>query len=178
MKDNKELIGVFADNYNRLAKIAIRVVGDKDTSLDVLQDVALILLRKEYRLKDIDSPIAFLTTCVKNTAVNYIRKASKTVLFDPVVMGEVHGDHNSSAKIDYIEWVETLNKYLASYSPELREAFIKHYVEGYPLSMVGKELGMTTNALSQQFKRMRDKIADQSPTFIILIMLLPYLTGR
>lgn len=178
MKESKKIIGVFADNYDRLAKVAIRVLGDKETALDALQDVALILLRKGYRQDEIHYPIAFLTTCVKNAALTYIRKASKTVLCDPAVMGEMNDDPYSSTSLDYIEWVETLNRYLSTYSPEYREAFIKHYIEGYPLKILGEELGMTPNALSQQFKRMRDKIADQSPTFLLLIMFLPLFTGQ
>ena len=77
--------------------------------------------------------------------------------------------------MDYLEWVMLLEKYLESYSPQLQSAFIKHYVDGYSLDSVARELNMTSNALAQQFRRMRNKIAQRSPEYKVLIMFLSYL---
>lgn len=87
----------------------------------------------------------------------------------------MHKDIYSNITIDYVEWVMLLEKCLVTYSPVLQNAFIKHYIDGYPLDTLAKGLEMTPNALSQQFKRMRKKIASQSPKYHMLLMILSLL---
>ncbi len=175
MINEKRIIDIFAENYKMLSRLAIMTVKDKDAALDVMQNVALILLKKENQLNDIDNVIGFLATCVRRAALNYIRDESRAYPTDPVKLEEMHSDVRSHIAIDYIEWVMMLKKHLVSYSPKLQSAFIKYYVDGYPLAVLAKELNMTPNALAQQFKRMRGKIASQSLKYNILIMILSFL---
>jgi len=57
----------------------------------------------------------------------------------------------------------------------LQNAFIMHYIDSYPLDTVANEIHMTPNALSQQFKRMRKKIAKQSKEYGMLLAVLSFL---
>lgn len=175
MITQKRIIDVFAENYKMLSKLAIMTVKNKDASLDVMQNVALILLKKENQLNDIDNVIGFLATCVRRAALNFLRDESRAYSTDPIKFEEMLSNVQSSIATDYIEWVMMLKKHLVSYSPKLQSVFIKYYVDGYPLTVLAEELGMTPNALAQQFKRMRGKIASQSPKYNILIMILSFL---
>lgn len=172
MSDEKKLIDIFIDHYPVLTKLAIMIVEDKTAALDVMQNVALIIVKKNYDLHDIDKPLGFLVTCVRRAALNYLRDKARTYPTDPTILEETHSDEYSHVMIDYVEWVATLEKFLSSYSPELQGAFIKHYIDGFSLIDVAKELGMTPNALSQQFRRMRNRIAKKAPEVMMLIMML------
>jgi len=175
LSDEKKLIDVFADNYATLSKFAIMIVKNKDTALDVVQNVALVIVSKAYNISEIKNPIAFLLTCVRRTALNYLRNESRLCQMDPVILEQMHSDEYRDASIDYLEWVMSLDTYLESYSLQLQKAFIMHYVDGYSLDEISKDLSMTQNALAQQFKRMRKKIAQTSPEFKALIMLLTFM---
>ena len=54
-----------------------------------------------------------------------------------------------------LEWKERLQSF---YSPEMAEAFIRRYADGYSTRELAKELEMTENALMQQFYRMRKRL--------------------
>lgn len=151
------------------------IVKDKNAALDVMQNVALVMATKAYQISEIKNPTAFLITCVRRAALNYLRDQSRAYPTDPAILEETHGDEYSDSAIEYLEWVMLLNKYLESYPPQLQSAFIKHYIDGYPLDTISKELNMTSNALAQQFRRMRRKIALKSPEYKILLIFLSYL---
>ena len=168
----KRLIDIFAENYAMLSKFALTIVEDKIAALDVMQNVALIILSKAYDISNIKNPTAFLITCVRRASLNYLRRESRTEPTDPTILEETHSDENSYFAIDYVEWVMLLNKFLDGYAPELQNAFIKYYVDGSPLIKLANELNMTPNALTQQFKRMRERIAARSPKFGVLLMIL------
>lgn len=53
---------------------------------------------------------------------------------------------------------EWLNRLLISYSPEIADAFLRCYMDGYSVKELAAELNMSENALSQQFRRMRKKM--------------------
>lgn len=170
-KENK-LIDVFAAKYTTLSKYAIMIVKDKDAALDVMQNVALVIVKKSYHISEIKKPTAFLITCIRRASLNYLRDQARANPTDPAILEETHSDEHSDGAIEYLEWVMSLKKYLESYSPKLQNAFIKHYVDGYPLDMIASELNMTSNALAQQFRRMRKKIAQRSPKYKVLLIFL------
>jgi RNA polymerase sigma factor (sigma-70 family) len=174
LSDEKKLIDVFADNYATLSKFAIMIVKNKDAALDVIQNVAFVIVTKAYNVSDIKNPNAFLLTCVRRAALNYLRNESRLCQTDPVILEQMLKSEYRDGSIDYLEWVMSLNRYLESYSPQLQKAFIMHYVDGCSLDAISKDLNMTPNALAQQFKRMRKKITQTSPEFKTLLMLLTF----
>ena len=175
MQDESKLIDVLTNNYATLSKFAIMIVKDKDAALEVMQNVALIIVTKEYQISEIKKPTAFLVTCVRRAALNYLRSESRAYPTDPVILEETHSDDYSRTVMNYIEWIMVLDKCLEAYSPQLQNAFIKHYIDGYPLDTMAKELDMTPNALAQQLKRMRNTVVNRSSEFKTLLIFLSYM---
>ena len=167
-----KLIDIFVQNYDKLSITAIMILKDKDAAWDVMQSVAVVLLKKEYSIEEIQKPMAYLATCVRRATLNYLRDESRSYSTDPTLLESINHDMDSYKAIDYLEWTDSLNSYLENYSSELKDAFIRHYVDGYPLAQIAGELGMTPNALSQQFKRMRNHIKAQSPSLLALLLTL------
>lgn len=175
MYNKGRLIDVFIDNYAALSKSAIMIVKDKDAALDVMQNVALIIVTKADQTREIKKPAAFLLTCVRRAALNYLRDESRVYPTDPVILGELHGDKNSHAAMEYLEWIMLLDKHLELYSEDLRNAFIRHYVDGCRLDTIAEELNMTPNALAQQFMRMRKSLARDSREYRALLIILSFM---
>jgi RNA polymerase sigma-70 factor (ECF subfamily) len=172
---NRKLVNIFADQYTTLSKFAIMIVKDKDAALDVLQTVALAIVKKDFSISEIEKPTAFLIVCVRRAALNYLRKESRIYPTDPAIIHDYQSDGNAQTAMDYLEWVMALDKYLEKYPEGLRKAFVRHYVDGYPADIVARELNMTPNALAQQFKRMRKKIEQKSHEHKTLLLFLSYL---
>lgn len=175
------LIDVFIDNYTALSKSAIMIVRDKDAALDVMQNVALVIAKKTNHATEaliagrIKKPHAFLLTCVRRAVLNYLRDESRVRPTDPAVLEEIRSDKKSHAAMEYLEWVMMLDKYLECYSKELRDAFIRYYVDGCLLDTLANELGMTPNALAQQFRRMRMRLASNSHDYRALLIILSFM---
>ena len=53
---------------------------------------------------------------------------------------------------------EWRNRLLKLYTPEMTDAFLQCYVDGYSIKELAAALNMSENALSQQFRRMRKKM--------------------
>lgn len=171
MNKRKMLSKILEENYAEYAKIAISVVGEREAGHDALQDVALKLIDKNISCEGIIEPYAFITTCIKNVSKNNKRSVAREQVIDPTIMSETFVDPAYKKEKDIFELASMIKQCLSSYKPELQEAFVKFYVEEYPLPYLAKELGISSNALSQQFKRMRKRIANESPFILLLIML-------
>ena len=171
----KRLINVFADHYDVLSQYAIMIVKNKEAALDVMQNVALTIAKNEPMIEQIYNPRYFLIVCVRRAALNHLRKELRAYPVDPAYIQELKSDECAHNETDYLEWVMALDKYLEIYPEKLRKAFVRHYVDGYPAEIVAKELGMTPNALAQQFKRMRKKIEQRAPEHHTLLVFLSYL---
>lgn len=156
----QELLQVFLDESNNkeLAIYAYMLTGSRDDALDLLSDL-LIEILENPSMQNALEPIAYFKTTMKNKAHNKRKRDSRIILYPPeelsVMMGSTQPDSDYENKQSRQEWRNRLLRY---YSEELTDAFIKCYVDGYAVKEMATELGMSENALSQQFTRMRKKL--------------------
>ncbi|HWS28656.1 MAG TPA: sigma-70 family RNA polymerase sigma factor [Clostridia bacterium] len=168
-----EIIAYFAEHYEEYLKLAFMVTRDFYGAQDVLQNVALSLCRQHGDMEDIKNPGGFLSVCVRQAAISYIRKTARALPVDPTILNGRRADDTVAQS--YVEWTIVLDKHLASYSQNLRQAFVAFYLDGYSLEQSATLAKMSPNALSQQFKRMRTRLARQSPILHTLMTLLSLL---
>lgn len=146
-----------------MLKLALMVVKDVNAAQDVLHNVAVVLLTKQRELADVEHYAAFLAVCIRRAALNYLRKSAREEARDPADLAELCGCANDGSAYDYIEWVASLEGYLAMYDAQMRGAFVRHYIDDIPLETIAGTLGITPNALSLRFKRMRRTLAKNVP---------------
>ena len=133
-------------------------------ALDLMQDLAEILLVKSEELHDIRSPKAYFHTCLRHLKYNKVKakKNSKESLVDPEDIDWLNKEPMEDSKISCLEILEWLERQLASCSPEFREAFIKFHIDGHPLDKVAEDMNIAPNTLSQRFSRIRKKLKKNS----------------
>jgi RNA polymerase sigma factor (sigma-70 family) len=166
-----DIVEYFSNHYRDYLKFALTITHNLEGAQDVLQNVALVLCRKADELKNLKSPAGYLTVCVRRAALDYLRSVARMSAADPNFFANLHSNASECAQ-SYIEWVMVLEKHLEHYPEEMRKAFIAFYLDGYALEQVAAQVGLSVNALSQQFKRMRMRLAKQAPMLSTLIMLL------
>lgn len=171
MKYESDIVEYFSNHYREYLKFALMVTRNLEGAQDVLQNVALTLCKKADELKGLENPGGYLTVCVRRAALDYLRDNAQISTADPKFFTNLHSGASECTQ-SYIEWVMVLEKHLAAYPEEMRKAFIAFYLDGYALEQVAAHVGLSVNALSQQFKRMRARLARQAPMLSTLIMLL------
>lgn len=175
----RSIIDYFSQNYAQLVKASAYICSwiTRDTSIaeDILHDVAVVLCKKEEELADVKDYGAYIAVCIRHAAINYAKKNSRTI---PVDMEQADGKMDvvdSKSEYDYSEWIISLEKHLQRFDPHMRKAFIAHYIDDVPSSMLAAELGITERALSLRFAKMRKALRDKAPSmfrqFSILLMI-------
>lgn len=171
----RSLIDEFIDAYDVLSITALTLMRDENDAMDLLQDLAELLIVKSDAIQDVKIPVAYFKTCLRHLKYNKIKKNAKEIIVDPDDMDSQGKHHQVDPGIAYMEIIQWLNHQLESSPPEIREAFIKYHIDGHPLDELAKELSTTTNTLSQRFSRMRKKLKQESvELYLVFIMFVLY----
>mgnify|MGYP001527233039 CR=1 FL=1 len=157
-----ELIRAFLEEENRkeLSLYAYMLTGNVDGALDLLSDL-LIEIYENPKMQEAVNPVPYFKTTLRNRAYNLMKKKERMILADPSVLSNAGAKHQDAAAREYEDLrarQEWLKRLLTSYSPEIADAFLRCYMDGYSVKELAEELNMSENTLSQQFCRMRKKI--------------------
>ncbi len=166
------IIAFLTEQYDRLLKLSVMMVSDLDDAQDVLQNLAVSLYAKQETLTHINNPQAYFFICLRHAALNHIRDSARSLPTDPEEIKKLRDDPNYKNAFDYIEWESVIRHHSKGCPDEIVQAFIDHYMNDYPLVQLASNLGMTPNALSQQFRRMRQRIARSSPKMALYMFML------
>ena len=172
MAKENPVIEALIQNYDGFLKSTVMMVKNLEAAQDIMQNLAANLFAKRKELNDIVNIPAFLVTCLRRAALNHIRDSSRSIPTEPNLIEQMHGELHSKIAVDFIEWEQVLRNYLVGYSEELIQAFVDHYINDLPIERLSFKIGLTPNALSQQFRRMRNKIASSSPKMALYMLVL------
>lgn len=175
----RSIVDYFSQNYAQLVKASVYICSwiTRDTSIaeDILHDVAVVLCKKEEELADIKDYGAYIAICIRHAAINYAKKNSRSIPVDMEQADRKLDVVDSKSEYDYSEWIISLEKHLQRFEPYMRRAFIAHYIDDVPSSVLAAELGITERALSLRFSKMRKVLRDRAPSmfrqFSILLMI-------
>lgn len=174
----RSLIDEFISAYDELKIVALTLERDENNALDLMQELAEILIAKGEELQDVRIPKAYFRTCLRHLKYNKSIKFARETIVDPNDFEYLNTEPQVDLEMSYVEIIEWLNRQLASSPPAFKEAFIKYHIEGHPLEYLAKELNITTNTLSQQFSRMRRKLKRESNVlYMAFLMLILYQTN-
>jgi len=167
-----DIIQYFEKNYRSLLLCAVMMIKDVEKAQDILHNVAVVLLTKKNQFSDLRHPSAYITKCIYRATLNYLRKESRSEAYDPEVLAEMCQHPESSVAYDYVEWITSIESYLQKFSPQMRQIFIDHYLDGIPVEKIAAKMGITPNAVTLRLKRMRDAIAKEGADILHHIEIL------
>lgn len=72
----------YREHRERLVTLAAALTGDRVASEDIVHDVFAMLTKERWRLRNGSNPSAFLTTCVRNKALDAVRLRKRRRLPD------------------------------------------------------------------------------------------------
>lgn len=148
---------VYAGNVRQLLALARSVVRDASEAEDVLQDVLVKLISEPERYSSIDNPIAFLRTCVRNEAIDHVRRLGRQAPAPEELLAGIR-EYATEEEYKRVENIMWLRSYLDKQPPEMQRAFIAYAIDGYTIAQVARQMGIPQDTLRKRFDAVKKEI--------------------
>lgn len=165
--DLYELTEFFLNDENRgeLNTYAYALLGNQDDAHDLMGKL-FVEAYGNPKAQGARNPMAYFKTVLKNKARNEKKRSQRILLYSPdALLLEIADmpDHSETERefeerLVRQEWIRRLQQ---NYRPELANAFLRCYVDGWSVKELALELGLSENTLTQQFYRMRKKLKSE-----------------
>jgi len=146
--------------YDRCARFAIRMLGDRDDAEDALQATFLRAYRALHRYQERDRFSAWLYRILVNQCRSIAARRSHR---ERVFVREEAVLLNTPARAT--NWAgedeEIVQRVLAELDPLLREAFLLKYIEEMSYEEMSALTGVGVSALKMRVKRACDRLRDR-----------------
>ncbi|MDL2218330.1 RNA polymerase sigma factor [Christensenellaceae bacterium OttesenSCG-928-M15] len=161
---------ILTDEYDKLLAHAVKLVGDPHTACDVVQELGVRVAEGFFDRREPENKRAYLHTCLRHLAYDIIKKSKRESAQD--ALEETIHDRASAENLKRIEIKEWINKYIASFPEDMREAFLMYILDGYQMAEIARQMGISEATLRQRFRRMK-KTIPLSARFTLFILQIP-----
>ena len=141
----------------RMARYAVRMLGNRDDAQEALQDAFVRAYRALGRCDDPERFGSWLFSILVNrcrTAGARSTRRARTVVTDDVAASSASENHPA----DQAAWREEIERALDQLDPEQREAFLLKHVEGLSYDEMADVTGAGVSALKMRVKRACDRL--------------------
>ena len=159
MRSLEKLLEVYSENVRSLMALARSIVSEPAEAEDVLQDVIVKLLSEPERFSRVEQPLAFLRACVRNEAIDHLRKLGRIPPTPDELLDSVRSCY-SEEEYKRAEALMWLRGYTNSLPEEMRRAFIAYAVDGYTVAHISREMGIPQDTLRKRFNSIKRKIRE------------------
>ena len=170
-----EIATLFLAKRKILLSIARTYFNNEEQAENLVANVIVTMLEKERVFPNEEACMFYMKQIVRNAAKNILRKGDAMLLWDGSDI-ETMTD-NLQQEQDPFDTAETnivLRQFIASYSYELREAFVFHVLDGVPSRILATEMGIKHDTLRRQFSRMKKQLSAVAPSmrkeFLLLLL--------
>jgi len=148
----QQRVFIYKDKMYRFAKY---ILSDEEEAIDLVQEVMLKLWQKRDELGQIKNIEAFAMKCVRNDAMNRMKRARVVQLYQNERKEDIQQEK-------YPSLIKELVLQLIQALPE-KQRLVIHLrdVEEYEISEIGDTLSMEENAVRVNLMRARQKIKEQ-----------------
>ncbi len=129
----------------RLYSIALKITGDRAADEDAVYDTYEQLIRNVDRIRDPDALVSWLISAVKNRAIDYLRKNSRTVPLDAAPESAAHSDTDPAEAADVARCMAALS--------ESQAKVLLMYAEGFKLREIAAFNGISVTSAWSLLKK-------------------------
>lgn len=150
--------------YNKAYRTAYMITKDYALAEDIVQESFIKAFRNIHQLRDVDKFASWLTTIIKNTAINLFCKNNNTVPVDDVekIIPFLREISQSDKSLDDI----IINKELKTIvfnavmglNDKYKDIFIFRYYSGFSYEQIAAELNMSVGTVKSRLSRGREII--------------------
>ena len=158
----------------KMMKICLRYVSDKNVAQDILHDGFIIVITSIKALRDPEKLESWMGTIMKNISLKYLN-LKKTISIDSLSTLEEFDEPFDADSSESLPSYEELLNAVAELPEGYQKVFRLSVLEGLSHQQIGELLGIAAHSSSSQLfraKKLIRKIISTNQLFIILILLL------
>ena len=149
---NSEFELTYRSNYQRLFRIAAKMLRDTDAARDVVHDVFMAYYFVLNDKKVINDSKNWLIRCTINKGVDFLRK-NKRIISDKTVAKQDKTPQNIDSQIDLMSLSNLISKLDAK-----GQSLVVLYSEGYSYKEIAKITGLNFNSVGKTLSRIFEKL--------------------
>ena len=149
---NSEFELTYRSNYQRLFRIAAKMLRDNDAARDVVHDVFMAYYFVLNDKKVIKDSKTWLIRCTINKGVDFLRKTKKTVS-DGNIVKENNAIQSIDNQLDLISISNLISKLDAK-----DQSLVVLYSEGYSYKEIADITNMNFNSVGKTLSRILEKL--------------------
>lgn len=158
----KQLLPLNASLY----RMAYKLMGNEDDAKDVVQDAYLKLWKMRDNITNIDNPLAYCLTIVKNMCLDRHRAASLDVIDKPPEELPIATDDSASRHIEQEQTTQLLNQCLARLSAQQQQVVRMRDLTGCSMQEIERATGLSAVNARVLLSRARKTLRNQFQTLI------------
>ena len=144
-----------------LYRMAFKLMGNEDDAKDVVHDVYLKLWKMRDNISNVDNPLAYCLTIVKNMCLDRYRAASLAVVDKPPEELPIAGDDSASRHIEQQQTNRLLNQCLARLPVQQQQVLRMRDMAGCSMQEIEKATGLTAVNARVLLSRARKSLRNQ-----------------
>lgn len=149
---NSEFELTYRSNYQRLFRIAAKMLRDSDAARDVVHDVFMSYYFNCENKKVINDSKNWLIRCTINKGVDFLRKNKKAVS-DEIVAKQSITSQTIDSQLDLISISSLISKLDGK-----DQSLVVLYSEGYSYKEIAEITGMNFNSVGKTISRILEKL--------------------
>jgi RNA polymerase sigma-70 factor (ECF subfamily) len=156
--DDLAFVSIYNHYKGGIYSFCLKMLGDRDQALDVMQDTFIRVYENRERLLHTDAFKSWLYTIARNQCLNRIRNRKRLVPLDdssPTVAPE----DTPVGQLEKSERIELVNRFLATLSPSYREVIILREWQNLSYAEIGAITRSTVSAVKSRLFKARRRLA-------------------
>lgn len=158
---------LFRTHYAQLVAVAERMLGDRGSAEEVVQDVMLELWRRRTSLAVETSLRAYLFRSARNRALNVIRHERVATRAEPIAAADAPAVPPADREAAEAEIAAALGAAMDALPPRCREVFELSRIHGLRYAEIAKTLDISIKTVEAQMGKalriVREKMANWLP---------------
>ena len=149
---NSEFELTYRSNYQRLFRIAAKMLRDSDAARDVVHDVFMAYYFNSENKKVINDSKNWLIRCTINKGVDFLRK-NKKIISDETAVRQDNTSQNIDNQIDLMSLSNLISKLDGK-----DQSLVVLYSEGYSYKEIAEITNMNFNSVGKTLSRLLEKL--------------------
>ena len=154
-KDSHSFTKLFHLHKNHIYDFVFKMLGDKDATADIIQDVFIRLHEHMDKKRFVANVRSWLFIVARNLCLNYLRRSSKQQPLDSVIDNIEHSYSAADSRL------AALRQAVGRLDSPYKEGLILKVYQGFAYTEIAEILGTTVPAVRAILFKARNQLRDE-----------------
>lgn len=157
---------LFNQNYPKLCNHAFKIVRDRASAEDIVQEVFLKFWRNREGLQIQTTPESYLFRATTNASLNHLKKHARLVNDETELMKHADSSPGPGAAMNQKELESAVKAAMESLPPQCRTIFVLNRYEGKKYKEIAELLGISFHTVKNQMTIALGKLREELGDFL------------